>query len=106
MSLQMIEDLFVDFGQGWVSMSPALRTLEGHLRESKLRHGGHPVLKMCAANAVVMFDERMNRTLTKKRSRGRIDGMIALTMAMAMATEKSAEKHVYEVPVERFLETV
>ena len=64
------------------------------------------MLKMCAANAVVMFDERMNRTLTKKRSRGRIDGMIALTMAMAMATAKSAEKHVYDIPVERFLETV
>src|SRR5262245_11954726 len=106
MSDALIESTFVDFGQGWVSMSPALRTLETQLLESKLRHGGHPVLKMCAANAVVMFDERMNRTLTKKRSRGRIDGMIALTMAMAMATEKSAEKHVFEVPVDRILETV
>lgn len=102
----VIDNTFVDFGQGWVSMSPALRTLEGHLLESKLRHGGHPVLTMCAANAVVMMDERANRTLTKKRSRGRIDGMIALTMAMAMATAKAAEKHVYEVPLERILETV
>src|SRR5262245_4712044 len=106
MSDALIESTFVDFGQGWVSMSPALRTLEGHLLEAKLRHGGHPVLKMCAYNAVVMMDERANRTLTKKRSRGRIDGMIALTMAMAMATEKSAEKHVFEVPLDRILETV
>jgi phage terminase large subunit-like protein len=64
------------------------------------------VLKMCAANAVVMMDERHNRTLTKKRSRGRIDGMIALTMAMAMATAKAAEQHVYQVPIDRILETV
>jgi hypothetical protein len=32
--------------------------------------------------------------------------MIALVMAMAMATEKSAEKHVFEVPIDRILETV
>ncbi|WP_243434971.1 terminase TerL endonuclease subunit, partial [Pseudomonas sp. 100_A] len=32
---------FVEFGQGFVSMSPAIRELEARLLARKLRHGGH-----------------------------------------------------------------
>src|SRR3546814_5246325 len=39
------------FGQGYVSMSPALDALEADLLQERLRHGGHPALAMCAANA-------------------------------------------------------
>jgi phage terminase large subunit-like protein len=103
----LIDSKFHDFGQGWVSMSPALRTLEEQLLEKRIRHGNHPVLKMCAANAVVHLDARANRTLDKKRSRGRIDGMVALAMATSLAVAKSHEKHVYnQVPIDRILETV
>src|SRR3546814_10225888 len=37
------------FGQGYVSMSPALDALEADLLQERLRHGGHPALAMCAA---------------------------------------------------------
>jgi phage terminase large subunit-like protein len=66
-------------------MTPALRELEAMLVNRKLRHGMHPVLTMCAANAVVKADEAGNRKLDKKRSRGRIDGMVALAMAASLA---------------------
>ena len=79
---------FVEFGQGFASMSPALRTLEDVLLNGRLSHGGNPVLSMCAANAVVDQDAAGNRKLTKAKSTGRIDGMIALTMALAVALEK------------------
>jgi hypothetical protein len=49
----LIDDRFVEFGQGYQSMTPALRTLESLLLDSKLMHGNNPVLRMCAANAVV-----------------------------------------------------
>jgi len=78
---KVIEQKFVEFGQGFASMSPALRELETALLEEKIRHGGHPVLTMCAANAVVQRDPAGNRKLTKAKSHGRIDGLIALTMA-------------------------
>jgi phage terminase large subunit-like protein len=78
---------FVEFGQGFVSMSPALRTLESLLLESKLAHGGHPVLTMCAANAVVVKDPAENRKFTKAKATGRIDGMVALAMAVAVASQ-------------------
>jgi len=80
-------DLFAAFGQGFKDMTPAVRTLETALLNSTLRHGNHPVLTMCAANAVVKGDEAGGRKLDKLRSRGRIDGMVALAMALSVASE-------------------
>jgi phage terminase large subunit-like protein len=73
---------FVDFGQGFVSMSPALRELESRLLARQLRHGNHPVLRMCAANAAVVMDPAGNRKFAKNKATGRIDGMVALAMAV------------------------
>jgi phage terminase large subunit-like protein len=69
------------FGQGFVSMSPALDALEADLLQEKIRHGGHPVLAMCAANAVAVSDPAGNRKLDKSKATGRIDGLVALAMA-------------------------
>lgn len=80
-----IEAHFEEFGQGFQSMSPALRGLEEALLNGRMVHGGHPVMTMCAANAVVQPDPAGNRKLSKARSRGRIDGMVALAMAMSVA---------------------
>ena len=77
--------IFEQMGQGFGSMSPALRDLESALLKQGLSHGGHPVLTMCAANAVVQMDPAGNRKLVKHKSRGRIDGMVALAMAMSVA---------------------
>lgn len=95
MSEAFINERFVDFGQGYVSMSPALRTLETKLLNQDLRHEMHPVLTMCAANAVVKMDEAANRKLDKKRSRGRIDGMVALAMACEVAEADGRQKPVF-----------
>ena len=91
-----IEERFTDFGQGYQSMSPALRELESALLSGKLKHGNHPVLTMCAANAVVKSDEAGNRKLDKKRSAGRIDGMVALTMALGVMPAEASSVSIYE----------
>ncbi len=104
LSESFIDDRFVDFGQGFVSMSPALRNLESLLLNEKLRHGNHPVLTMCAANSVVKQDEAGNRKLDKKRSRGRIDGMVSLAMACSVATEEQHEKPVFPVEIDSLVE--
>lgn len=104
LSESLIDDRFVDFGQGYASMSPALRNLESLLLNEKLRHGNHPVLTMNAANAVVKMDEAGNRKLDKKRSRGRIDGMVALAMAAAVASEESHSRPVYPVGMDSIVE--
>lgn len=110
MSEAFIDDRFVEFGQGYGSMSPALRTLETKLLNANIRHQNHPVLKMCAANAVVKMDEAANRKLDKKKSRGRIDGMVALAMACEVASADGQQSPVYSstgggrLPVDDFVE--
>lgn len=88
---------FVEFGQGFQSMSPALRELESLLLARKLRHGNHPVLNMCNHNATVLTDPAENRKFVKKRETGRIDGLVALAMAIGvMPTAPEAPKE-YQV---------
>lgn len=82
---EAIEQKFKEFGQGFQSMSPALRELEAEILNGRIAHGNHPVLTMCAANARVQTDPAGNRKLSKIKSSGRIDGMIALTMAVGVA---------------------
>lgn len=95
-----IEGTFLEFGQGFKSMSPALRYLETLFLDGNIAHANHPVLKMCAGNAVVHVDPKENRTLDKIRSHGRIDGMVALAMAAAMAetARETGPKH-YQIRV-------
>jgi phage terminase large subunit-like protein len=73
-------------------MAPALDVLENLLLNGKMRHGGNPVLTMCAANAVATTDAAGNRKLDKAKTTGRIDGMVALAMAIGMATSKTQER--------------
>jgi phage terminase large subunit-like protein len=74
-------------GQGFKDMTPALDALESELLNQNLRHGDNPVLTMCAANAVVARDGAGNRKLDKAHATGRIDGMVALAMAMRAGAE-------------------
>ena len=76
----------VPWGQGYRDMAPALDALEAELLNQRMAHGMHPVLTMCAANAVVTKDPTGARKLDKSRATGRIDGMQALAMAMGVAT--------------------
>lgn len=77
--------VFEEFGQGFQSMSPALRSLEEDLLSARIAHGGHPVLQMCAGNAVVTMNPAGGRKLDKAKAKGRIDGMVALAMARSVA---------------------
>lgn len=83
-SEEQLESHFVEVGQGFQTQSPALRDMESIILNGKLAHGAHPVLTMCAANAVVQTDPAGNRKLTKAKSRGRIDGMVALADMFAV----------------------
>ena len=75
-------------------MSPALRDLESLLLTKKVRHGGHPILTMCAANARVQTDPAGNRKFTKAKSSGRIDGMVALAQTVGVMPENPEEQYV------------
>lgn len=77
---------FEQFGQGFASMTPALRDLVGLILNKRLAHGDHPVLTSCMMNTAVKTDPSGNKKLDKQKARGRIDGAVALAMATAMAS--------------------
>lgn len=69
-------------GQGFVSMGPAWDSFETALVEGKMRHPNNPCFNANAANAVVVTDPAGNRKLDKSKATGRIDGIVAGTMAV------------------------
>jgi phage terminase large subunit-like protein len=91
MSEQFIKDKFVEFGQGYASLSPAMRDLEQVILDGKLAHGNHPIMNYCLNNTVIVLDDAGNRKPSKKRSTGRIDGTVALIMALGVAAKPAPE---------------
>ena len=69
-------------GQGYKDMNPAIEAAEDYLKAGKLRHGGHPVLTWCVSNAVVTKDPAELRKFDKAKATARIDGAVALAMAL------------------------
>lgn len=78
-------------GQGFKDMNGAVESLEDHLLNGRVRHGMHPVLTMCAANARVVRDPAENRKFDKIKSIGRIDGLVALAMALNVKLDPMEE---------------
>lgn len=76
-----------EHGQGFKDMSPSLEMLEGEAVNGRIRHGMHPILTWCAANAVVVSDPAGNRKLDKSKATGRIDGLVALAMAVGAVSQ-------------------
>jgi phage terminase large subunit-like protein len=83
----------VPWGQGFKDMSPAVDALETAILHRDLIHGGNPVLTWNMANAVAVMDPAGGRKLDKQKARFRIDGAVALAMAMGI---KDRERKVAE----------
>lgn len=79
------------FGQGFRDMAPAIDTLETLLLNEQMAHGAHPVLTMCMANCKIEKDAAGNRKLNKAKSTGRIDGAVALAMAVGVLPKENDE---------------
>ncbi len=87
----------VPFGQGFKSMSGPTRELEKLVLERKLCHGGDPVLRWMVSNVAVKQDPAGNLKPDKQKSYERIDGVVALVMALGRAIVQPEEsKSVYE----------
>jgi phage terminase large subunit-like protein len=82
----------VEHGQGWKDMAPSIDAIETAVLRRELRHPGHPVLDMCVANAAVVADPTGARKLVKERATGRIDGLVAATMAVGIAARMAPKK--------------
>jgi phage terminase large subunit-like protein len=81
-----------------LSMPASIEALEDALRLGTAIIDDSPVSYACAANAAVVTDAVMNRSFDKKKSRGRIDGLVTKAMAHGAATMQlpPPKRSVYE----------
>ena len=90
-AVQMVQNLegmgftVVPFGQGFASMSPPTKELMKLVLEEKIAHGGHPVLRWNMDNIFIRTDPAGNIKADKAKSTEKIDGAIALIMALDRA---------------------
>ena len=90
------DDFMVQFGQGFASMSGPMKELEKLILGHKLAHGNNPVLTWMADNLVARMDPAGNIKPDKAKSREKIDGMVALIMALDRALRRQDHRSVYE----------
>jgi phage terminase large subunit-like protein len=101
---QMVQDLTADglkvvpIGQGFASMSAPTKELIRLVLSKKIHHGGHPVLRWMADNMACKQDAAGNIKPDKEKSTEKIDGMVALVMALAriIVTPEGGDRSVYE----------
>lgn len=84
----------IEFGQGYKSMSPAIKVFEKKLLDAAIKIDENPCLTWCAANVIADEDEADNKKYVKPSSGDRIDGIIAAVMACGIL-EDSPEVSVY-----------
>ena len=88
------------FGQGMQSMSAPTKTLVRLLTAGSLNHGGHKVARWMAQNTLLAHDGHENYKPVKpdrRRSTKRIDGIVALVMALGVAeAEPVAPVSIYD----------
>lgn len=86
----------VQFGQGYASMSSPTKELLNLVLTRKLAHGGNKVLRWMADNVVVRHDPAGNIKPDKERSLEKIDGIVALIMALDRAQKHETFKSAYD----------
>lgn len=82
--------MLVSHGQGTrvvfvdraLCMPRSIERLEDGILDGSITIDANKVTTMCAANAAVVADAMNNRAFDKKRSRGRIDGMVSIAEAV------------------------
>ena len=80
----------VEMRQGPKTFNEPMKDLLVKVMTGKIRHGGHPVLRWNADNLVVRKDANGNFAPDKEKATEKIDGMVALIMAVGRAMLREA----------------
>lgn len=83
--------------QGFRGLNPGTKELERLVIAKQMAHGRHAVLRWMAGNTMVETDAMGNIKPSKKKSTEKIDGIVALVMALGLSMSAEAPKpSVYE----------
>lgn len=84
------------FGQGYRSMSAPCKELEKKVLRREINHLNNPVLRWQCENVQLQTDPASNIKINKQRSSEKVDGMVALVMALGeMMTDESPGESIY-----------
>ncbi len=87
----------VMFGQGYKDMSPPTKELMRLVLSHGIAHGGHPVLRWNLDNTFIKTDPADNVKIDKAKSTEKVDGAVALVMALDRALRiESGGSNIYE----------
>jgi phage terminase large subunit-like protein len=86
----------VPFGQGFKDMSPPTKELMKLVLEEKIAHNSHPVLRWMIDNIFIRTDPAGNIKPDKEKSTEKIDGTVAMIMALDRAIRHSEQNSVYD----------
>ncbi|ERS12016.1 terminase [Marinobacter sp. EN3] len=75
----------IEYRQTVANMSEPMKTLEALTLEGKIRHNGDPVLTWMMSNVVAHLDAKDNIYPRKEFPENKIDGVVALIMALGRA---------------------
>jgi len=99
LSLQLQDEdgfTMVEFGQGTKSMLAPTAELERLILSREITHDGNPCMEWMVSNVVVQTDAAGNMKPNKAKSRERIDGVVALVMALGRSSLGTQTSSVYE----------
>jgi len=86
----------IPIGQGYQSLNAPTKYLETLILDKKLNHGGNPVLRWNFDNVMILTDPAGNIKPDKGKSKQRIDGIVALIMALDGVMKNTETTSVYE----------
>jgi phage terminase large subunit-like protein len=90
------EERVVGMGQGFLSMAAPMHTFHERLLGRRIHHGGNGVLRWMADNVAVKQDPAGNLKISKADSQAKVDGMVALVMALDRAMRHEEKRSRYE----------
>lgn len=83
----------VPLGQGFKTFTPYINDFENLLIDEKLIIADNEVFNFMAKNVIAVFDDAMNIKYSKKKSKFKIDGIIAMVMGLGLAVEENEIGH-------------
>jgi phage terminase large subunit-like protein len=83
-------------GQGYASLSPAMKETERLILARQIAHDGNPIMRWNLGNVAVAQDPAGNVKPDRARSKEKIDGVLGLIMAVGVAAASPVTTSVYE----------
>lgn len=93
--LNRLEDQWdiIPIGQGTKTMTQVISDFENLLVDERLVIADNECLRFMAKNCVAVYDEMLGVKYSKKKSRCKIDGIIAMLMGLLLCIEENGIEH-------------